>query len=92
MQSKQKRTLTASQPSIARKSRRSISNLYRSGVALMKRFLRVCKILAIVLVVSLVIAHWPHLVFGTAKGIVWVARAITGAADSALAWSTGRSY
>lgn len=55
----------------------------------MRKLFKVLKIVAVVLVVSLIIAHWPGLVFGAAKAIVWVARTITGTADGALALVNG---
>ena len=54
-----------------------------------RKVFRVCKILAIVLVCSLIVAQWPGLVFGTAKAIVWSARTITGGADLAFALVNG---
>lgn len=65
--------------------RRSLKSHYRSGVRIMKKLFKILKVVAIVLVCALVLAHWPELAFGAARAIVWTARTITGVADGALA-------
>lgn len=51
----------------------------------MKKLLKLLKLVAVVLCCSLIIAHWPGLIYGTAKAIVWTAQTLTSGVDHALA-------